>query len=114
MKRRRGFMTMDALAGLMLLVALATALAVAANMRARNAHLLSDQRKANNAAQEVLANLQSGGEAKSAHESVQISIQRAGKRVADREWVEVKVLREGRHASIVGLAPATQPVTNSS
>ena len=113
MNRRRGLMTMDALAGLMLLIALATALAVAANMRARNAHLLSDQRKANNAAQEVLANLQSGGEAKVKDESVQISVQRTGKRVADREWVEVRVVREGRHASIVGLVPATQPVTNS-
>lgn len=113
MTRRRGLMTIDALAGLMLLVALATALAVAANMRAKNAHLLSDQRKANNAAQEALANLQSGSEAKVADESVEISVQRTGKRVVDREWVEVNVVREGRHASIVGLAPATQPVTNS-
>jgi hypothetical protein len=109
MKRRRGLMTLDALAGLMLLVALATALAVAANMRAKNAHLLSDQRKANNAVQEALANLQYGGEAKATDESAEISVQCTGKRVADREWVEVNVVREGRHASIVGLAPATQP-----
>ena len=102
-------MTTDALAGLILLATLATLLAVAVAMRHKSAQHLSDQRRANNAAQEALANLQAGRDAKVADEFAQVSVDRSGKTVGRREWVEVKVVREGRHASIVGLAPATQP-----
>jgi hypothetical protein len=98
-------MMMDALAGLMLLIALATALGVAASMRAKNAQLLVEQRAANNAAQEAMANLQSGGEAKVVDESTEVSVQHTGKLVGDKEWIEISVVRAGRHASIVGLAP---------
>jgi hypothetical protein len=107
--RHRAFMTLDAMAGLFLLASLATALAVAGNMRAKTALRLSDQRKANAAAQEALANLQSGGAAKVADESAKASVRYTGPRLGKSEWVEVTVEREGRHASLTGLAPATQP-----
>jgi hypothetical protein len=102
-------MITDAIGGLFLLAALATLLAVAIGVQSKGAKLLLDQRIANNEAQEVLAKLQEGGEAKVSDESANVSVERTGKHVGDKEWVEVKVVREGRHASIVGLAPATQP-----
>ena len=107
--RRRAYMMADALAGLTLLAALGTLLAVAVVMRSKSATHLSDQRRANDAAQEALLNLQSTGDAKVADDSADVHVERTGKRVGGREWVEVKVTCAGRHASIAGLAPATQP-----
>jgi hypothetical protein len=107
--RRRAFMMADAIAGLTLLATLATLLAVAVTLRAKTATHLVDQRQANNLAQEALANLQSTGDAKMPDDSAEVSVDRTGKRIGDREWVEVKVIHNGRHASIAGLAPATQP-----
>ena len=107
--RQRGFMMTDAIAGLLLLATLATLLAVAGGIHQKGGQRLLDQRIANNEAQDALAKLQRGGEAKISDESAQISVERTGKLVGGREWVEVKVIREGRHASIVGLAPTTQP-----
>ena len=107
--RRRAFMMADAIAGLTLLATLATLLAVAVTMRQKSATHLVDQRQANNLAQEALANLQTTGNANVSDGSVEISVDRTAKRVGDREWVEVNVVHHGRHASIVGLAPATQP-----
>src|SRR5262245_44727153 len=107
--RHRAFMTFDALAGIFLLAALATALAVAGNMRAKTAMQLANQRKANAAAQEALSNLQAGSEAKLSDVTAKVTLRYSGKRVGNLEWVEVTVVREGRYASIMGLAPTTQP-----
>ena len=107
--RRRGFMMADAIAGLFLLAALGTLLAVAIGMQSRSANRLLDQRRANNSAIESLANLQSSGEAKASDQSATVAVERSAKFVAGKEWVEVRVTLNGRHASIVGLAPATQP-----
>jgi hypothetical protein len=108
MKRRKAFMTFDALAGLFLLVALATALAVAATLRQKSAVHLADQRAANALAEQVLLHLQATGQTMD-DSSSSISIARSGQHVGKLEWVEVTVRRNGRRASMTGLAPATQP-----
>ncbi len=58
--RRNGMMSMDVLAGLFLLGAMAMLLAVAANMRHRAAKYFADQSASLSAARDVLSNLQSG------------------------------------------------------
>lgn len=107
-KRSTAFMTFDALAGLFLLVALATALAVAATLRQKSAAHLADQRVANSLAEQVLLHFQFTGQTTD-DSSSQISIARSGKRVGKSEWIEVTVLHNSRRASITGLAPTTQP-----
>jgi len=102
-------MMADAIAGLVLLGTLATLLAVAAGMRHKSSQRLSVQRHAQVIAQEALANLQATGEAKTSDDAATVDVQRTGKITGNREWVEVKVIADGRHASIVGLAPTTQP-----
>jgi hypothetical protein len=99
--RRRGFMMMDVMAGIFLLTALAGALAVATNLRQRNAQHLADQRAAMRIAQDALATGQAPG-----NPPAKISIARTGKRVGQREWIEVTVVFNGRHSAIAGLSPA--------
>jgi type II secretory pathway pseudopilin PulG len=107
--RRSGFLAMEVLVALLLLLALAIVLAVSAGMRLRTAQRLADQRLALAAAEEVLSNLRSGGSPTSADASARVSISRSGKPLASMEWIQVTVLREGRRATLVGLAPTTQP-----
>ena len=109
MMNRHGLMTFDALAGLFLLAAIATALAVSANLRQKSAVQLTHQRQANAAAQEALGNLQTTGKPQISDSSIEVSVEYTGQRVGKSEWVEVSTACEGRHASIVGLAPTTQP-----
>jgi hypothetical protein len=104
--RSQGYLLMDALAGLLLLLALTTLLATAVNLRQRNARHLAEQRKALLAAQEVLVNARTTGQPTCTDTFAQVSIARTGQQVGELEWVEVSVEREGRHASLVGLAPA--------
>jgi Tfp pilus assembly protein PilX len=99
--RERGFMMMDVMAGIILLTALAGALAVATNLRQRNAQHLIDQRTAMRIAQDALA----AGQAPQ-NSPAKVSIARTGTRVGSREWIEVSVVYNGRHAALAGLAPA--------
>ncbi len=101
-------MTFDALSGLFLLGALATALAVAATLRQKSIAHLADPRAANSLAEQTLLHLQSTGQLID-DSSASISLAHSGQRVGKQEWVEVTVLQNGRRASITGLAPATQP-----
>ena len=94
-------MMMDVMAGIILLTALAGALAVATNLRQRNAQHLIDQRAAMRIAQDALA----AGHAPE-NSLAKVSIGHTGKRVASREWIEVSVVYNGRHAALAGLAPA--------
>src|SRR5437867_3753180 len=98
---RRGFMTVDVIAGIMLLVALTTMLASATGLRARNAQHLADQRTALAIAQRTL----SEGKVP-ADSSARVAIHNTGRRNGNRQWIEVSVLFNGRHASLIGLAPA--------
>src|SRR2546421_2619594 len=99
--RGPGFMMIDVMAGIILLTALAGALAVATNLRQRNAQHLADQRAAMRIAQDALA----AGQAPE-NSPAKISIARTGKHLGQREWIEVTVLYNGRHAALAGLAPA--------
>jgi len=97
----RGFITFDMLAGIFLLVAMASVLAASTGLRARNAQHLADQRAAMAVAQRTLSegNPPAGS-------SARITVDHTGKRISDREWINVSVILNGRHASLSGLAPA--------
>jgi hypothetical protein len=109
--RTSGFFALDALAGIFLLLALTMVLAVSASLRQRNTQRFAEQRQALAMAQEVLANLRSGGQPVPTDATARVSVERSGRRLADLEWVQVTVVRAGRRASLVGLArgPATRP-----
>jgi hypothetical protein len=102
MRMRNAFMTMDALAGLFLLAALATALAVAAHSRQRAAENLATQRSALAATQRVIAQLQTGQP-----EQDRVSIVHTGRRLGSGEWVEVSVEVDGRRVPLLAVTPAT-------
>src|SRR6476620_11040718 len=99
--RRRGFMMMEVLAGLFLLIALSMALAASVGLRAKNAQKLSDQRAALAIAQQALAT----GTAP-ADSPAHISIKQFDKKIGDRHWIEVSVALNGRHITLCGLARA--------
>ena len=99
--RRRGFMMIDMLAGIILLTAMATMLAASAGLRERNAQHLSDQRAALQIAEQTLFS----GKAPE-KTPAQITIRRSTTRIGQREWIEVSVLLNGRHATLAGLVPA--------
>jgi hypothetical protein len=100
---RKAFMTMDALAGLFLLAALATALAVAAHSRQRAAENLATQRSALAATQRVIAQLQIGQQPAEGR----VSIVHTGTRLGSGEWVEVSVDVDGRRVPLLAVTPAT-------
>jgi Tfp pilus assembly protein PilX len=103
-QRKRAFMTMDALAGLFLLAALATALVVAAHAQQRAAHNLADQRRALAAAQSAIQNLSVNAPI----DDKQASVSRTGLRVGEKEWVEVTGICNGRRVSLTFLASTVQ------
>jgi hypothetical protein len=100
----RGYMLIDALAGLVLLVALATVFARAHALQAGTNVRVHDQRRALQDAQTVLMKLQSSPGADAPKiDGAKISVTHLGKRSGSGEWIEVTVVREGRSASLVGL-----------
>jgi hypothetical protein len=94
-------MMMDALAGIMLLTALASVLAVSASLRQRNAQHLSDQRAALTIAEQTI---QSGHPPQGS--AAKVAIRPQGKPIAGRQWIEVTVTLNGRRSVLCGLAPA--------
>ena len=106
---RHGFMAMDTIAGLCLLLALSTVLLYAASLRQRSAQRLGEQRRALEAARMTLTRLQT--HQPDEPENAMIRVVRAGMRVGDMEWAEVTASVGRGRASISGLIPATQPTT---
>jgi hypothetical protein len=94
-------MTLDALAGLFLLAALATALVVASRAQQRAAANLSAQRRALAATQRAIDQLQA---AQPAGDGVHIA--NTGTRVGSLEWVEVGVDIDGHRVQLTALVPA--------
>ena len=106
-RAHRGYMIIDALAGLMLLVALATVLARTHHLQAGTDARVQSQRRALEDAQAVLMKLQASAGAKPTEiEGAKISIKHLGSHASGGEWIEVRVEREGRSASLVGLVAA--------
>jgi hypothetical protein len=95
-------MLIDAIAGLVLLVALATLVARGRGLQARTEAQLHDQSAAFQDAQTVLAKLQSAPSAKAPEiPGAKVSVTALG-RHGNADWVEVRVEREGRSASLIG------------
>ena len=103
-RSHRGYMVIDAIAGLVLLVALATVFARAHYLQTATEVSVQNQRRALQDAQTVLIKLQTSSDAKATEiEGAKIAVTHLGKHPGGGEWVEVRVEREGRSASLVGL-----------
>jgi type II secretory pathway pseudopilin PulG len=109
--RRRGFMMLDVLIGIILLGALLSVLGISANLRNRAAVRMASQRAAMQLAEKALADLQRGATTAPADSQDSVVVHRSGQRIGALEWVQVIASHEGRKASLSGLAPATQPAT---
>jgi type II secretory pathway pseudopilin PulG len=109
--RRRGFMMLDVLIGIILLGALLSVLGISANLRNRAAVRMASQRAAMQLAEMALADLQRGATTAPAEAQDSVVVHRSGQRIGGLEWVQVIASHEGRQASLSGLAPATQPAT---
>ena len=105
--RRRGFMVMDAVGGLILVAILATVLAVALNRQNRAQQKLADSRAAVRVAERVLAELQASAKPAMEEDQTRIAVVPAegAPDVRGLVWVEVRVACWGQHASLVGLVP---------
>lgn len=111
MKRRtrshRGYMVIDAIAGLVLLVALATVFARTHYLQAATEARVQNQRRALQDAQTVLLKLQTSMDSKPpVIDGAKIAITHLGKQSIGGEWIEVRVQRDGHSASLVGWVPS--------
>jgi hypothetical protein len=100
-------MVIDAIAGLILLVALATVFARAHHLQSATDARVQSQQRALQDAQTVLTSLHAS--AKSAVpeiEGAKVSVTHVGKHTGGGEWIEVRVERSGRSATLVGLVGA--------
>jgi Tfp pilus assembly protein PilX len=99
--RRRGFLELDILAGLVIVGALTLALAAVLGRQHRAVQKLADTRAATQLAESVLTELQAGrAQPKPGGEAdVSVEVRPAG------DWVEVDVTVRGARATLVGPAP---------
>jgi hypothetical protein len=97
-------MTMDALAGLFLLAALATALVVASRAQQRAAASLTAQRRALAATQRAIEQLQA---ARRIGDGVHVVNTNA--RVGSLEWAQVEAEVDGRRVDLMALVARSQP-----
>ena len=108
-KRHHGFMAMDAIAAIMIVAALATALAIGMNRQESAMRRLHDQRSAANVAERVLTRLQSGGASQNYEGSkVEVVPMKSPQAPSGYAWVEVRVKTNSSTASLVGLVPAKE------
>ena len=104
MKRRRGWVFVDVVMGLILLGLIGTMLAAAATWHYRLLQHLADSRAATRAAESALVSMQAGepvGQGKFAVHALPTASDSPG-----MQWVEVSATVDGRSASLVGLVPA--------
>jgi hypothetical protein len=113
-RRHHGLMLLDALAGLTLLVALATLVAVMVGKTNTQTRTLADRRAAMVMAETVLTDLQLGrrGEwAKQLGDAVHIEPLLTDGRppAAGKLWVRIEIQHHGQTASLIGVAPDEAP-----
>ncbi|CAN5465913.1 hypothetical protein BH09PLA1_BH09PLA1_16810 [soil metagenome] len=102
---RRGFLLMDMMIGMVLLVVLATVLAVGVRSRQRGAMHLLESRAAIRSAEAALFELQAGANEPTPRRGVEVRVidDRSGNAPAGHRWVRVEAYCNGRSASLVGL-----------
>jgi hypothetical protein len=104
--RQPGFIMIDVLAGLFLLAALASAMAVAMHVRQLAAQKFGDQRQAIEIARETIADLQSHHPipTESQYPGVKISVAPTTQSSDHLSWRKVTVELNGRQATLEGIA----------
>jgi hypothetical protein len=105
MKRRRGWVFVDVVMGLILLGLSGTMLVVAANWHYRLLKHLADSRAATRLAESELISLQAGEPVDQGKFAVHQLPTASGS--PGMQWVEVSATVDGRGASLVGLVPAS-------
>ena len=101
-QQRRAFFVMEAVLGLVLLVVLATALAVVSNRHARVSSRLAASRAAVRSAEQALAEMKLSQRPAA---SVTIKPVAFDSHVKNKAWVEVTAENDGQRASLFGLVP---------
>ena len=101
----RGFVIIDVVIGLMILAAVAAALIVALNRHQHASSRLAETRGLTWAAEQAMAELQSGRKPQGDGIQVESSSTDAAP-PAGYAWVRVRAERNGRSATLVGLVPA--------
>ena len=100
--RPRGFVVVDAVAGLALLAVLAMAIVIAVRSQGMASQRLSDSRGATWAAEQAIAEMQAG---RPAGGNVRVEAVDADKTPDGFAWVRVRAERRGRSADLIGLVP---------
>jgi type II secretory pathway pseudopilin PulG len=103
--RTRAFVLLDAVIGMMILGALAAALLVALNRQRVAADRLAETRGATWAAEQALAELQSGRKPTGEGVKVEAVAMQAAPPIG-QAWVRVRAERSGRSVTLVGLVPS--------
>lgn len=110
---RSGFLAMEMVIGLMLIVVLSTVLVVVATQHRRAADALAASRERVRLAEQVMTEMQAGRGRRAradqaAHGGAEVAIRpvETSSPVAGYVWVEVKVTSRGHGASLTGLVPA--------
>jgi type II secretory pathway pseudopilin PulG len=109
MRRQRGYVLLDVVAGLSIVVLLTGVLTVSADRQQRATRRLDDQRKATALAERTLTNLQLGQPAPTDIEgaTVRLIASNGGSPPTGKRWIAVHTSVSGRSSDLVGLVPAS-------
>jgi hypothetical protein len=100
-------MLIDAIAGMVLLVALATVFVRAHHLQSSAELRVQSQQRSLQDAEMVLTKLHASLQTPVPEiEGAKVTVTHLGKGAAGGEWIEVRVERDGRSASLVGLVGA--------
>jgi type II secretory pathway pseudopilin PulG len=104
-QRYRGFFILDAIIGMILVTAMATALVVVVSRQSRASRRLAEQRAAVRDAEAVLAQLHSGELATKPDRGSKVSIRRLPPTgdITGFEWVEIEIQRGDAQTRMTGL-----------
>jgi type II secretory pathway pseudopilin PulG len=107
--RPYGFFTIDALIGLFIIAALASALAVAMGRQRQSVTRFGDSRAAVHLAERALLNLQRGRPLPPVDDQTAISVKNLDTPgTGSQVWVEVSATVRGRTQNLIGLVPAAE------
>jgi type II secretory pathway pseudopilin PulG len=107
--RRRGFMVMDAAAGLFLIGLVATLLVTSVSRQQSASRRLGDTRDAMRAAEDALIRLQTGQPAPTTDDRTTFLVRDLpdASPVSRMRWIEISAMVNGRKATVTGLVPAS-------
>ncbi len=108
MRRRNGWVFIDAVTAMILLAIAATLLVVAVNRQRRGLDRLDQTRSAFRVAESAMSALQSG-RSPSPDFPVHVTLLSTASPSPDMHWIDLTAQVDGRSAHLIGLVPTTAP-----